>query len=31
VTVQAMNADDPTYQQDAETILNGFQMLPPTP
>ena len=28
VTVQAMNADDPTYQQDAETILTGFQMLP---
>ena len=29
VTVQAINADDPTYQQDASTILTGFQMKPP--
>lgn len=29
VTVQAVDADDPTYQSDASTILTGFQMLPP--
>jgi hypothetical protein len=27
VTVQAVNADDPTYQADATTILTGFQMV----
>lgn len=30
VTVQAVNPDDPTYVQDAEAILTGFQMLPPS-
>lgn len=30
LTVQSADADDPTYQRDAETILTGFQMLPPT-
>jgi hypothetical protein len=29
VTAQAVNADDPTYQQDVETILSGFQMTAP--
>lgn len=29
LTVQSADADDPTYQRDAETILTGFQMLPP--
>ncbi|ORA69291.1 hypothetical protein BST23_01150 [Mycolicibacterium elephantis] len=31
VTAQAMDAEDPTYQRDSETILDGFQMLPPSP
>ena len=30
VTVQTADPDNPTYQRDAETILTGFQMLPPT-
>ena len=30
LTVQSADADDPTYQRDAETILTGFQMLPPS-
>ncbi|MFY9918810.1 MAG: LpqN/LpqT family lipoprotein, partial [Mycobacterium sp.] len=30
LTVQSADADDPTYQRDAEMILTGFQMLPPT-
>jgi Probable lipoprotein LpqN len=29
VTVQATEPDNPTYAHDAETILTGFQMLPP--
>jgi hypothetical protein len=29
LTVQSADADDPTYQRDAETILTGFQLLPP--
>ncbi|HUB55673.1 MAG TPA: hypothetical protein VMB04_10980 [Mycobacterium sp.] len=29
VTVQAANADNPTYVRDAQAILTGFQMLPP--
>ena len=28
-TVQTADPDNPTYQRDAETILTGFQMLPP--
>ena len=28
-TTQTTNADDPTYQQDTNTILTGFKMLPP--
>jgi hypothetical protein len=31
VTVQTGDPDNPTYQRDAETILKGFQMLPPQP
>lgn len=31
VTAQTMDADDPTYQRDSETILDGFQFLPPSP
>lgn len=30
VTVQTTNPDNPDYQRDAETILTGFQILPPT-
>ncbi|RDH74945.1 hypothetical protein DVS77_28830 [Mycolicibacterium moriokaense] len=30
VTLQSANPDNPTYRQDAEEILSGFQMLPPT-
>jgi hypothetical protein len=30
MTVQSADADNPTYQRDAETILTGFQMLPPS-
>jgi probable lipoprotein LpqN len=30
MTVQSADADDPTYKRDAETILTGFQMLPPS-
>lgn len=30
MTVQSGDADDPTYKRDAETILTGFQMLPPS-
>jgi hypothetical protein len=29
VTVQTVKADDQTYKADSETILNGFQILPP--
>jgi hypothetical protein len=29
VTVQAANPDNPTYVRDTQTILTGFQMLPP--
>jgi hypothetical protein len=29
--VQTVESDNPTYQRDAETILTGFQMLPPAP
>ena len=29
-TAQTMNPDDPRYQRDAETILKGFQLLPPS-
>jgi hypothetical protein len=29
LTVQTADADNPTYKRDAETILTGFQMLPP--
>jgi hypothetical protein len=29
VTVQTVKADDKTYVADSETILNGFQILPP--
>ena len=29
-TVQTADPDNPTYQRDAEMILTGFQMLPPT-
>ncbi|HYZ69014.1 MAG TPA: hypothetical protein VE666_14645 [Mycobacterium sp.] len=31
VTIQTGDADDPAYQRDAETILKGFQLLPPKP
>lgn len=31
VTIQTADPDNPTYQRDADMILNGFQMLPPTP
>lgn len=31
VTAQTMDGDDPTYRRDSETILDGFQMLPPSP
>lgn len=30
MTVQAADAENPTYKRDAETILTGFQMLPPS-
>ena len=30
MTVQSADAGNPTYQRDAETILTGFQMLPPS-
>jgi hypothetical protein len=30
VTLQSADADNPTYRKDAETILTGFQMLPPS-
>jgi hypothetical protein len=30
MTVQSADAENPTYQRDAETILTGFQMLPPS-
>jgi len=30
MTVQSADPDNPTYQRDAETILSGFQMLPPS-
>ena len=30
LTVQSADPDNPTYQRDAETILTGFQMLPPS-
>ena len=30
MTVQSGDGDDPTYKRDAETILTGFQMLPPS-
>jgi hypothetical protein len=29
LTVQSADADNPTYRRDAETILTGFQLLPP--
>ena len=28
-TLQSVDADNPTYQKDAQDILHGFQMLPP--
>jgi hypothetical protein len=31
VTVQSTEPDDRTYARDTETILTGFQMLPPEP
>lgn len=31
VTVQTTDPDNPTYQRDADAILRGFQMLPPSP
>ncbi len=30
LTVQSADPDNPTYKRDAETILTGFQMLPPS-
>ena len=30
VTVQSADPDNPAYQRDSETILTGFQMLPPS-
>ncbi len=30
MTVQSADADNPTYKRDAETILTGFQLLPPS-
>lgn len=30
MTVQSADPDNPTYMRDAETIITGFQMLPPT-
>ena len=30
MTVQSADPGNPTYQRDAETILTGFQMLPPS-
>jgi hypothetical protein len=30
VTIQTGDPDNPTYQRDAETILKGFQLLPPS-
>ena len=30
MTVQSADADNPTYKRDTETILTGFQMLPPS-
>jgi hypothetical protein len=30
VTAQATDADNPTYQRDVDTILKGFQLLPPS-
>ena len=29
LTVQGADPDNPAYKRDAETILTGFQMLPP--
>ena len=29
LTIQTVNPDDPTYQQDSANILKGFQLLPP--
>src|SRR5262245_1469665 len=31
VVVQTADPDDPVYQRDTDTILTGFQMLPPSP
>lgn len=31
VTLQTTDGDDPTYQRDADMILRGFQLLPPSP
>lgn len=31
VTAQTMDPADPTYQRDSKTILDGFQLLPPSP
>lgn len=31
VTAQATDAADPIYQRDADTILTGCQLLPPSP
>jgi hypothetical protein len=30
MTVQSTDPGNPAYQRDAETILTGFQMLPPS-
>ncbi|KUI20385.1 hypothetical protein AU193_17130 [Mycobacterium sp. GA-1285] len=30
VTAQTLDPEDPTYQRDSETILDGFQLLPPS-
>jgi hypothetical protein len=30
LSVHNADPDDPTYQRDAQTILTGFQMLPPS-
>jgi hypothetical protein len=31
VTIQTADPDNPVYRRDADLILNGFQMLPPSP
>jgi hypothetical protein len=31
VTIQATDAENPVYKRDADLILNGFQLLPPSP